>query len=210
MDETSRLDAIRKSVEEGALSSPEIFWRDHYEYLKGHGYTLRRRYEPDWSPSWHTSGIRQFDSEDAAIPFDGMINDATKRDGSYVVLKIIDATVPSARSELAMARFISSPDLSINPRNRCVPILEVIPPMEGSEISFLVMPLLFDIDRAPFETIGEAVEYFRQLFEVSRYVLSTAQCVIMLISRACNSCIITTSFTGRYQFIGVATNAHSS
>ncbi|KAG6806691.1 hypothetical protein H0H93_002604, partial [Arthromyces matolae] len=96
MDEISR-DAIRKLLEEGSLSSPEIFWRDHYEYLKGHGYTLRRRYEPDWSPSWHTSGIRRFDSEDAVMPFDGMINDATKRDGSYVVLKIIDATVPSAR-----------------------------------------------------------------------------------------------------------------
>ncbi|KAG6848030.1 hypothetical protein H0H93_004070 [Arthromyces matolae] len=183
MDETRRLVADPwtgtnaanwKAALEGTLLTPEIFWRDHYEYLKGHGYTLRRRYEPDWSPSWIAKGISQFQSEDGNLLLHGMINDATKRDGSYVVLKIIDGTLQSARDELTMVRFLSSPDLSINPRNRCVPILEVIPPMEGSNVSFLVMPLLFDIDRAPFETIGEAVEYFRQLFEVSLYVLLTA------------------------------------
>ncbi|KAG6847948.1 hypothetical protein H0H93_004699 [Arthromyces matolae] len=53
----------------------------------------------------------------------------------------------------------------MNPRNRCVPLVDVIPPMEGSSNAFMVMPLLFDIDITPFETIGEAVEFFRQLFE---------------------------------------------
>ncbi|KAG6811748.1 hypothetical protein H0H93_014264, partial [Arthromyces matolae] len=175
MDETARLAAeawadipaeLRRSAQEGVLFPNEIFWRDHYQYLKDHGYTLRRRYEVDWSASWNTNGLDKYDCEDSRSQRVSVeLGLYYVRDGSYVVLKRLDATSPSARDELMMARFISSPDLSMNPRNRCVPLLDVIPPMEGSSDAFMVMPLLFDIDMTPFETIGEAVEFFRQIFE---------------------------------------------
>ncbi|KAG6847854.1 hypothetical protein H0H93_005506 [Arthromyces matolae] len=152
-------------ADDGELSFTEVFWRDHYEHLRKHGYTLRRRYEPDWSPSWVTNGTSSFGCEDATVASNALINDASRRDGSSVMLKRMDTTDPSTKTELAMARFVSSPDLSITPRNRCVPILEFIPPKEGSNTAFMVMPLLFDVHITPFETIGEVVEYFRQLFE---------------------------------------------
>ena|ERR1700736_6071482 len=53
----------------GYLSDGERFWRDHYNWLKECGYVLRRRYEPDWVPSWESKeeGIpakRFYDCED--------------------------------------------------------------------------------------------------------------------------------------------------
>ncbi|KAG5352745.1 hypothetical protein C0989_000684 [Termitomyces sp. Mn162] len=47
------------------LSPGEIFWRDHYKFLKDHGYTLRKRYEPDWIPSWINTSKDWLDCEDA-------------------------------------------------------------------------------------------------------------------------------------------------
>lgn len=35
-----------------SLHSGEVFWRDRYNFLESRGYTLRRRYHPDWRPSW--------------------------------------------------------------------------------------------------------------------------------------------------------------
>lgn len=36
----------------GGLLEEELFWRDRYDWLKQHGYTLRTRYKPDWVPPW--------------------------------------------------------------------------------------------------------------------------------------------------------------
>ncbi|KAG5731671.1 hypothetical protein E4T56_gene843, partial [Termitomyces sp. T112] len=43
--------------------------------------------------------------------------------------------------------------------------LDVIPPKEGSNYTIIVMPLLYPVNTAPFETIGEVMEFFRQIFE---------------------------------------------
>lgn len=37
----------------GDLLASEYFWRDHYNWLREAGYTLRPRYNPEWVPSWH-------------------------------------------------------------------------------------------------------------------------------------------------------------
>ena len=36
----------------GLLSERETFWRDRYDWLKEHGYELRPRFRPGWTPSW--------------------------------------------------------------------------------------------------------------------------------------------------------------
>lgn len=53
-----------------------------------------------------------------------------------------------------------------HPKNHCVPINDIlsIPGDETSKI--IVMPLLRLFDSPPFETVGEAIEAFRQLIEV--------------------------------------------
>jgi hypothetical protein len=36
----------------GGLDPDEIWWRDHFLWLKDVGYQLRSRHAPDWVPSW--------------------------------------------------------------------------------------------------------------------------------------------------------------
>lgn len=45
--------------------SAEIWWRDRYNMLEKRGYRLRRRFHPDWKPSWHTSGKSILSCEDS-------------------------------------------------------------------------------------------------------------------------------------------------
>lgn len=48
----------------GQLSEPEIWWRQHFCWLKDRGYLLRQRYSPDWSPSWLGIKKSKFACED--------------------------------------------------------------------------------------------------------------------------------------------------
>jgi len=48
----------------GALYEYEVRWRDHYNFLKEKGYTLRSRYSPDWVPSWTNSNKVPINCED--------------------------------------------------------------------------------------------------------------------------------------------------
>lgn len=45
-------DADLSAMDEGRLYRREIFWRDHYHWLKEKGYLLRSRYHPEWVASW--------------------------------------------------------------------------------------------------------------------------------------------------------------
>ena len=48
----------------GTLVKSEVWWRAHYEDIRGHGYKLRPRYHPSWVPSWNRSGNDFFSVED--------------------------------------------------------------------------------------------------------------------------------------------------
>ncbi|KAG6920134.1 hypothetical protein DXG01_004900 [Tephrocybe rancida] len=159
MDSTSVQHAM-----EAEFDSTELFWRDHYQFLKDHRYTLRRRYEPDWTPSWADGSKDRRECEDSIGPRDESIMDATRRDGTFVVLKRVDSFLET--QELVVGRLFSSPELATDSRNHCVPIFDIIEPKPGSASAFIVMPLLFSTNLASYETIGEVVEFFRQIFEV--------------------------------------------
>lgn len=62
------------------------------------------------------------------------------------------------------------PSEPLSPRNHYVPILGAIDPMEGSDIAFIAMPPVLTTGFPPFETIGEAVEFFRQFFECLEFM----------------------------------------
>ncbi|KAF8055767.1 kinase-like domain-containing protein [Lyophyllum atratum] len=147
-------------MKNGKLMINELLWRNHYQFLKGHGYTLRPRYHPDWVASWLDT------SKDWTTCEDGIaikVLDATRADGSLVILKRVD--ISRFPKEITVGKHFSSEPLASNPQNHCVPILDVIYPSEGSDIAFIVMPLLLSTEFVPFETIGEVVEFFRQIFE---------------------------------------------
>ena len=49
------------------LAPHEQWWRDHYELFERHGFRLRPRFAPGWTPSWHTNGLPFEECEDAIV-----------------------------------------------------------------------------------------------------------------------------------------------
>ncbi|KAG6822649.1 hypothetical protein H0H92_013060 [Tricholoma furcatifolium] len=145
----------------GALGTREVFWRKNYQFLKEHGYTLRARYRPDWIPSWWGTSENWRECEDGVMNPRPLM-DATRADGTVVMLKAIN---PARRpAEIPLGKLLSSECLA-PPRNRCMPYLDVLE--QGPDQAFIVMPVLLWVEDVPFETIGEGVEFFRQIFEVA-------------------------------------------
>ena len=68
--------------------------------------------------------------------------------------------------EAEIADFFSSDPLATDPRNHCVPILQILAVPDDADLIVIVMPLLRVYDSPRFDTIGEAVECIRQFFEV--------------------------------------------
>lgn len=93
-----------------------------------------------------------------------VINSATRiSDGSQVMLKKL---VNSSGKEATIGHLFSSEPQRSNPSNHCIPLLEVLSIPE-EHTTFLVLPFLSDWDNPPLETIGEAVAFFKQIFQVS-------------------------------------------
>lgn len=72
----------------------------------------------------------------------------------------------------------SSPPLSIDPRNHCVPILDVLQDPEDGTISYLVMPFLRDVESPPFEIVDDIVQFIDQILQV-RLQLNTGTSAYM-------------------------------
>ncbi|KAG5351722.1 hypothetical protein E4T56_gene3547 [Termitomyces sp. T112] len=146
------------------LSINESLWSKHYQFLSEHGYTLRNRYRPGWKASW-LSGLRKIsECEDAVLLLPGHTIDATRSDGMLVALKKINLR-SNYTEEIEIGKLFSSLELRQDPRNHCVPILDVLYPPGETGLAFIVMPLLYTTQLAPFETLGEVIEYIRQILE---------------------------------------------
>lgn len=91
-------------------------------------------------------------------------------DGQTVAIKHI--TISSHPHESEIALYLSSPPLSNDPRNHCCPVIDVLEDPLDNDQRLIVMPLLRMYDDPKFTTVGEAVEFFRQAFEVTMLVLS--------------------------------------
>jgi hypothetical protein len=165
------------------LGSNEYFWVDHQPFLLSRGYQLRPRYDPTWVPTWKQvkpKEIIPFFCEDgcgllvgtaASLCYvrdlthavqKGDILDATQiRDGVKVVLK----RVPSAGNEVKIALYLSSAEMRSNPRNRTVPILDLITLPDDNYV-LLVMPYLRVFNTPPFHCRMEVIEAIRQFLQV--------------------------------------------
>jgi len=167
----------------GSLFSSEEWWRDHYYHIKLQGYVLRPRYSPDWQPSWKRQGKSFLSAEDgrptlvsfvfgafgaqADKPYQlRAVMDATrKRDGKQVMLKKVIPDSGEGAHELRIAQFFSSQQLVRDPRNHCVPLLDVIEiPTSGQKL--MAMPLLRPFNNPHFQTFGEFAAFFIQICEV--------------------------------------------
>ncbi|KAL4249019.1 hypothetical protein ABKN59_007335 [Abortiporus biennis] len=139
------------------------FWIDHQIWLESKGYILRQsfRAEQDAPVTMRRSGI----PKDSPLTLNThVIMDATRfSDGEVVVLK---KTKPSVFPfELQIIQYFSTEPQQSHPHNHCVPLYDVLYPPDDNDMILLVMPLLRSFDSPRFETVGEAVECIRQLFE---------------------------------------------
>ncbi|KAG1885163.1 hypothetical protein F4604DRAFT_1648090 [Suillus subluteus] len=148
----------------GALSVYEVWWCQQYQWLKAHGYLLRPRYAPEWVPSWEGSQRHPFTCEDGHISQFPQIIDATRMsDDLYISLKVVDKSVHP--HEVDIGQYFMMEHLASDPKNHCVPFLDVLSVPNEEEKQILVMPLLLDFTMPRFDTVGEVVECLRQLFE---------------------------------------------
>ncbi|KAJ7267689.1 kinase-like domain-containing protein [Mycena haematopus] len=149
----------------GTLSTEEAYWHDHHDWLKESGYVLRPRFRPGWVPSWTVNPQKmEFSCEDRWMLPNPMIIDAVRvSDNANVVLKKIKKDQDHHPYEVEIANFFTA--LGPSPANHCVPIFAILQPPDDDNISILVMPLLRECDSPRFDTFGEAVEFFRQMFE---------------------------------------------
>lgn len=171
------------ALAEHRLYSREIYWRDRYFWFKEQGYLLRPRYHPDWVASWKgtdkswiicedghvgsVSVVKTRTRRETKLPCSKMIaviNSATRiSDGSQVMLKKL---VNSSGNEATIGRLFSSEPHRSHASNHSIPLLDVLSIPE-EHTAFLVLPFLSDWDNPPFETIGETVAFFKQIFQVS-------------------------------------------
>jgi hypothetical protein len=96
--------------------------------------------------------------------------DATRvPDGLYVSLKMVKKS--DHPHEVGIGQYFMSEKLSSDPKNYCVPFLDVLSVPDESDTQIIVMPLLLSFTKIQFDTFGEVVECLRQLFEVRATVL---------------------------------------
>ncbi|KAJ8585340.1 hypothetical protein M405DRAFT_875344 [Rhizopogon salebrosus TDB-379] len=151
------------------LSEYEIWWRDHYNFLKEKGYTLRSRYSPDWVPSWTNTNKVDINCEDGIKSPHYLLLDARRiQDDARVLLKCID--VSRHPYEIEIGRYFCRSPLDEDPNNHCIPVYEVLEVPSDDNLAILVMPLLRDATDPYFDTVGEVVDCIHQLFEGLRFM----------------------------------------
>ncbi|KII88221.1 hypothetical protein PLICRDRAFT_110166 [Plicaturopsis crispa FD-325 SS-3] len=143
------------------LNTSERKWRDLYTTFKQRGYILRRRYDPNWTPSWIGTNLDPTWCEDSIRPIVYNVIDATRIAGGQVAIKLVENNTPEVR----IAQYLTSPDLLWNPINHCVPIIDVIPDPKSRNLSYLVMPLLRPFDDPDFCFVGEVIDFIGQTLQ---------------------------------------------
>ncbi|KAA1473401.1 hypothetical protein DENSPDRAFT_272897 [Dentipellis sp. KUC8613] len=158
----------------GVVAYGETWWREHYHWLQRSGYQLRPRYHPDWVSPWEGTHKDYNDFEEGQRILRYSLMDATQihdNDSTYVMLKKISPPASGAVSEeLDINEYLSSEPQAFDSRNPAAQRLEVLDVPDDKTLKILVMPLLRPFDDPPFETFGEAVAFFTQLFEGLKYL----------------------------------------
>ncbi len=214
---TPRIHAEQANRTIGTLFRNEEWWRDQYYDIYNRGYALRPRYHPMWEPSWMASGKDFFAVEDGqpsivstpplsalTILMDGTTQfratmDATRRrDGKHVMRKKIFPD--EGPHELTITQLFSSRELARDPRNHCVPLLDIIEiPQSGQKL--MVMPFLRPFNNPHFQTFGEFVAFFTQISEVRSSTCHHESILIELWIRVSNSCTSKALHTGARFFL---------
>lgn len=102
---------------------------------------------------------------------DHLMDAARVSNGKLVLLK----RVAMDSMEVKIASYFSCQGIREDPRNHCIPVLDVIPDKDDSNKSYLVMPFLRYVDRPPFELIQRMLDCGERF---SRYIPSHFQVLV--------------------------------
>lgn len=170
----------------GGLFDDEYFWRNHSKWLADLGYKLRPRYQEDWQPSWLKDDANKhiLECEDGESTMVSQYAPSPLLARSYSLqvtvtmdaVRIFDGRIVSLKKtskkdhpvEEDIVRYLNQAPSKADPTNHTVPVYDVLQSPLDPDCILLVMPYLARIYTVKFATVGEAVECFRQLFEVSR------------------------------------------
>ncbi|KAJ7159465.1 kinase-like domain-containing protein [Mycena filopes] len=178
-DGREQIRPITPAAAAGILDSDETFWRDLQPWLTQCGFRLRPRFRRGWIPSWKTPGASVVIGSTVVLSEDSwglrrpQLMDAVRIiDGLPVVLKRISNALH--RYEAEIHRHIASPGSefseSLEPKNHCAPLFNLLHPPDNAEALILVMPLMRKYDDPPFDTVGEVVDFFHQIFEGMQFM----------------------------------------
>ena len=120
--------------------------------------------------------------------------DATRlRDGKQVMLKKVYPE--EGPHELIITQLFSSREFARDPRNHCVPLLDILEAQNGQKL--MVLPFLRPFNNPRFQTFGEFVAFFAQICEVDIFNIRRRESsLIELWIRVSNSCTSETLHTG--------------
>ncbi|KAJ7745867.1 hypothetical protein DFH07DRAFT_15077 [Mycena maculata] len=127
-------------------------WEPQREFLVAAGYQLR------------------FDGPHEGSHPRANLVDAVDRNGRRVMLKAISTS--KNPHEVLIGQLLSSP-AHADPKNHCIPLLEVLQDPHDSDVQLTVMPLCVPFSRPKFDTVGEIVDCIRQIFEGIQYMHGT-------------------------------------
>ncbi|OCB87840.1 hypothetical protein A7U60_g4974 [Sanghuangporus baumii] len=186
-----RIQFFRELEENGEfdLSNVERGWVEDYEYLLCHGYQLRPRFHPRWTPTWCGTNLSPVACEDSIAHFVRLIfcpfirpanhNCQTEKSSSVIdVKRFRDGKIVAVKRtpglfEAKIACMLSSVDRLQDPMNHCVPIYDYFPDIrEQHGGSFIVMPLLRAFNDPPFVYVDEVVDFVRQMLQGLVYLHS--------------------------------------
>lgn len=83
--------------------------------------------------------------------------------------------------ETEIALRLTGGPLFSDPRNHCVPVLDVIQDDVDPTVSYLVMPFLRLMDNPEFEYVEEVVDFVNQILDV-RDLPTTLVCVVLILA----------------------------
>ncbi|KAL1661238.1 hypothetical protein GGF50DRAFT_129666 [Schizophyllum commune] len=147
-----------------SVSPEERWWVEHRAWLESSGYLLRPRFQPGWEPSWHDPKVELLDAEDQYPVWHPDVLDATRlSDGVSVMLKRVDRR--QHPDEVEITALLSSPPLSSDPRNHCIPLFDVLEVPDNASMRIMVLPLLRRCADPRFDTVGEVVDCLQQVLE---------------------------------------------
>ncbi|KAG5635226.1 hypothetical protein DXG03_005469, partial [Asterophora parasitica] len=84
------------------------------------------------------------------------------KDGSLVCIKRITRV---ASDEVAIAEYLTSPELRRDSSNHCAPSLDSFQDPEDPGVRYMVMPILRPFEDPDFGARGEVVDFVTQILE---------------------------------------------